>query len=215
MCRAKSRPPNPEAIAHALMISEAAQGVITKESTWGRGRVRRAWPGPWLPRAPEHRARGDAGRLQPQFQRAHRAQLGVAVGQRHGDRVDLLALAARQGEPEAALGGLQVLAADRRQLGAPQGAGEAHQQQGAVAPAAQVVADRRQQPAQYGRGSGNLLARGLAAPVPQATGRVERTLPAPPRPCRPSRALPTGASAAVCWRWLFDPPSPCGARRQA
>ena len=65
----------------------------------------------------------------------------MAVGQGDDHRVGLRALGLRQGEPPAALGLLELLEADGRELRAPQRAGEADQDQGAVAPAAQIVGD--------------------------------------------------------------------------
>ena len=56
-----------------------------------------------------------------------------------------------------------MLQADRRQLGPAQRAGEARQQQGAVAPAAQVVADRGEDLAQHADRGGEFLRRELAA----------------------------------------------------
>ena len=50
-----------------------------------------------------------------------------------------LALGARQGEAEAALARLEMFDPDGGELGAAQRAGEADQQQGAVAPATQIV----------------------------------------------------------------------------
>ena len=70
-----------------------------------------------------------------------------------------LALRARQGEAEAALARLEMLDPDGGELGPAQGAGEADQQQGAVAPATQIVRDRRQDLVQQvGRG-GQFLGR--------------------------------------------------------
>ena len=107
---------------------------------------------------------GDAGGVLPAAQRAHRAEFGGAERQGDGDaRAGAVALGERQGEAQPARGGFQVLQADRRQLGPAQRAGEARQQQGAVAPAAQVVADRGEDLAQHADRSGEFLRRELAA----------------------------------------------------
>ena len=74
-----------------------------------------------------------------------------------------VALGERQGEAQPAWSGFQVLQADRRQLGPAQRAGEAGQQQGAVAQAAQVVADRGEDLAQHADRGGEFLRRELAA----------------------------------------------------
>ena len=97
--------------------------------------------------------------LLPRLERMHRAEFGIAVGQgdRHG--VGLLALGLRQGQPDAAVGPLQMLEAYRCQLGAPQRAGESDQKDGTIAQAPHVAGDRRQQPAQNGRRGRHFLAR--------------------------------------------------------
>ena len=71
-----------------------------------------------------------------------RAELGVAVGQGDGHGAVLGALAVRQGQPDAAVGLLQVLDADGRELRAAERAGKADQQDGAIAQAAQIGRDR-------------------------------------------------------------------------
>jgi hypothetical protein len=63
----------------------------------------------------------------------HRAEFGIAVGQGDRHRLGLLALCLRQDEPDAAVGLLQMLEADRCQLGAPQRARETDQENGPVA----------------------------------------------------------------------------------
>ena len=68
----------------------------------------------------------------------------------------------RQGQPQAAVAGFDMLEADRRQFGAAQGAGKADQQQRAVAQSGQVVADRGQDLAQDVGGDGELLGRQFA-----------------------------------------------------
>ena len=107
---------------------------------------------------------GDAGGVLPAAQRAHRAEFGGAERQGDGDALAVaVALGERQGEAQPARGGFQVLHPDRRQLGPAQRAGEAHQQQGAVAQAAQVVADRGEDLAQHADRGGEFLRRELAA----------------------------------------------------
>ena len=104
------------------------------------------------------------GGVLPAAQRAHRAEFGGAERQGDGDAFAVaVALGERQGEAQPARGGFQVLQPDRRQLGPAQRAGEAHQQQGAVAPAAQVVADRGEDLAQHADRGGEFLRRELAA----------------------------------------------------
>ena len=116
------------------------------------------------PDAAEQRAVGEAGGVLPAAQRAHRAEFGGAERQGDGDAFAVaVALGERQGEAQPARGGFQVLQADRRQLGPAQRAGEARQQQGAVAPAAQVVADRGEDLAQHADRGGEFLRRELAA----------------------------------------------------
>ena len=122
--------------------------------------------GPWVwrqPDPPEHRPFADAGRLLPEREGANRAELGIAVGEGNGHRRGLLAFGLRQGKSDAAFGGLEVIGPDRGEFGTPQRAGEAHQDERAVAQAAQIVPDRREQPAHDGRGRRDLLARDLAA----------------------------------------------------
>ena len=100
----------------------------------GRGLVCCRRPRAWRePDPPENRPFGETSGLLPRLQRMHRAEFGIAVGQgdRHG--VGLLALGLRQGQPDAAVGPLKVVEADRRQLGAPQRAGESDQKDGAIA----------------------------------------------------------------------------------
>ena len=116
------------------------------------------------PDAAEQRAVGETGGVLPAAQRAHRAEFGGAERQGDGDAFAVaVALGERQGEAQPARGGFQVLQADRRQLGPAQRAGEAHQQQGAVAPAAQVVADRGEDLAQHADRGGEFLRREFAA----------------------------------------------------
>jgi hypothetical protein len=88
--------------------------------------------------------------------------MDIAVGQ--GDRhcVRLLAFGLRQGEPETAVGSLQLLETDCRQLRAPQGACEADQQDRPIPQPTQIAWDWREQPAQDGHGGSHLLARDLA-----------------------------------------------------
>ncbi len=87
----------------------------------------------------------------------------LAVGQGDGDRGGLGSLAAGQGEPEAAVGALEVGHPDAGKLGAAQSAGEPHQQQRPVAEAGQAAGrarvDRngRQELAQHGQGRRALL----------------------------------------------------------
>ena len=127
----------------------------------GRGMPPRAGGSP---DAAEQRALGDTGGVLPAAQRAHRAEFGGAERQGDGDAFAVaVALGERQGEAQPARGGFQVLQADRRQLGPAQRAGEARQQQGAVAPAAQVVADRGEDLAQHADRGGEFLRRELAA----------------------------------------------------
>ena len=94
---------------------------------------RRVAPPRVAPDAAEQRAGGDAGGVTPAPQRAHRAELGGAV--RKGDR-DALAVAVafreRQGDAQPVRAGFEI-AAGSGQLGAAERAGEAEQQQRAVA----------------------------------------------------------------------------------
>ena len=116
------------------------------------------------PDAAEQRAVGETGGVLPAAQRAHRAEFGGAERQGDGDAFAVaVALGERQGEAQPARGGFQVLQPDRRQLGPAQRAGEAHQQQGAVAPAAQVVADRGEDLAQHADRGGEFFRREFAA----------------------------------------------------
>ena len=127
----------------------------------GRGMPPRAGGSP---DAAEQRAVGEAGGVLPAAQRAHRAEFGGAERQGDGDAFAVaVALGQRQGEAQPARGGFQVLQPDRRQLGPAQRAGEADQQQGAVAPAAQVVADRGEDLAQHADRGGEFLRREFAA----------------------------------------------------
>jgi len=71
-------------------------------------------------------------------------------------------LAVRQGQPDAALGLLQVLDADGSELRAAERAGKADQQDRAVAQTAQVARDWRQQAAQDRGGRRDFLAGQLA-----------------------------------------------------
>ena len=100
----------------------------------------------------------------PAAQRAHRTECGGAERQGDGDAFAVaVALGERQGEAQPARGGFQVLHPDRRQLGPAQRAGEADQQQGAVAQPAQVVADRGEDLAQHADRGGEFLRREFAA----------------------------------------------------
>ena len=120
-------------------------------------------PRRWHKDAPEHRARGDVRCLLPAAQRPHRAEFGGAIGDGDGDAAaSAIALRARQGQAQAALARLDVLDPDRRQFGAAQRAGEADQQQGAVAQPCEVVGHACQDLAQDVGGGGELLGRQLA-----------------------------------------------------
>ncbi len=152
----------PEAGRHGARLDDLRHGLrrdrVAADPGQGRGL---AGPLPSVrrqPDPPEHRPFGQAGGLLPQFEGADGAELGIAVGQGDRHRVGLLAFGLRQGEPDAAVGLLQLLEADRRQLRAPQRAGEADQQDRPVPQPAQVVRDRRQQPAQDGHRGRHLLA---------------------------------------------------------
>jgi hypothetical protein len=95
------------------------------------------------PDPPEEGARDDPGRL-PGPHSADRTELGGAVGEGDGDAAaGALALGVRQGQVQAAFAGLEVLYTDGGQLGAAERAGEADQQQRAVAQSGKVGCDRR------------------------------------------------------------------------
>jgi hypothetical protein len=103
------------------------------------------------------------GSVLPAAQCAHRAEFGGAVRDGDGDAAaGAVALAAWQGQAQPALARLEMLDPDRRQLGAPQGSGEADQQQGAVAQSDQVVADRGEDLPQNVDGGGQFLGRQVA-----------------------------------------------------
>lgn len=74
---------------------------------------------------------------------ANRAQLGLAIGQRHRHDVGLAALRLSNAEAQPSLGVLEILDPDADQLGAAQRAGKPHQQQRTVAQGREVVAHRR------------------------------------------------------------------------
>ena len=144
----------PAAAARACTMRATVRGSIAAVPTvGGRGTPPRAAG----PDAAEQRAVGDPGGVLPAAQRAHRAEFGGAERQGDGDALAVaVALGERQGEAQPAWSGFQVLQADRRQLGPAQRAGEADQQQGAVAEAAQVVADRGEDLAQHADRGGEL-----------------------------------------------------------
>ena len=83
----------------------------------------------------EDRAAGDPRRREPGRERPHRARLGVLpVGDGHLAAGTLLVgLGARQRDDDALGNELDVLAVDADELAASEGAGEAQEQQGAVA----------------------------------------------------------------------------------
>jgi hypothetical protein len=84
--------------------------------------------------AAEQRAFGDAGGGLPAAQRAHRAEVGGAIGDGDEDgAAGALALRAGQGKPQTALARFPVRDPDGGQLGAAQRPGEAEQQQGPIA----------------------------------------------------------------------------------
>ena len=151
----------------------------------GRGRVRRCRR---CPDPPEYGAIGNIGGVKPGGERAHRTEGGTAVGQGDGDRSGLRALAAWQSEFEALVGAEQISQRDGGELGAAQGAGEPHQDQRALAPAGQVVLDRRQQFAQHGLGGGALL-RGVGGGAAYASAMVSDT----------SRAVSVGEAQPAAW----------------
>ena len=117
------------------------------------------------PDAAEQRSRGDAGGVLPAPQRAHRAEFGGAERDRHGDALAVaVTLGERQREAQPARGlppGARPATAASSD--AAQRAGEAHQQQRAVAQPGQVVADRRQDLAQHADLGGEFFRRELAA----------------------------------------------------
>jgi hypothetical protein len=95
------------------------------------------------------------GDVLPGAQRADRTKLGGAVRDGHADApAGALALGVRQGQAQAVFAGCQIGDPDRGKVGAPQGAGEAESQQGAVAQAGQVGGDRFENLAQDRRRGG-------------------------------------------------------------
>jgi len=143
----------PGAGRHSAGLDEMCDGLrrdrAGADPGQGRGAAWRQAPlRAWRePNTPKQRAVAEAGSLQPGLQGVHGTEFGVAVGQGNRHGVGLLALAVRQGQPDAAVGLFQVREADRREFRPPQRAGKADQQEGAVAETAQVAWDRRQQPA--------------------------------------------------------------------
>ena len=164
----KSRRPKPASTARDWTIAATVRGVIAVAPIRGRGGAgaRRLRPAD-VGRGGSQIRRNTGPSVMPAassqaVQRTHRAELGVAIGQGDDHRVVLRTLGLRQGQAQAALGLLQLLDADRRQLRAAQRAGEADQKQRAIAQAAQVGRDRRQEAAQDAGGRRDLLARQLA-----------------------------------------------------
>ena len=105
---------------------------------------------------------GDPGSRQPALQRAHRTQLGVAIGEGDDDGLGLATFGLAQNQPHAALGRLEVGDIDRGEFGAPQCPGKADQQQRAIAQTDEVVGHGFEQPAQDLHGGRFLLAGMLA-----------------------------------------------------
>jgi hypothetical protein len=177
---ARSRRAKPAATARAWTMSAIERDVSAALPIWGRGggsvfgslsrlravgRQLAATSRPATrrePDSPEDRTVGDAGGGEPGIQRAHRAQLGPAVGQGDDDGVRLRSLGLRDRQPQSTVGLLQPLEPDGRQLRAAQRAGEADQQQGAVALAAQIVGNGRQELLDDRDRGGDLLLRRLA-----------------------------------------------------
>ena len=130
------------------------------EAGQGRGLARPGLLGE--PDPAEHWVGGDAGGRLPGGEGAHRAEIGVAVGQGDDDGASLRALGLRRGEPQAALPSLEVLDAHSGELRTAQGAGERDQEQGTVAQAARVLRDWSEDLAEDGDGGGQLLGRRFA-----------------------------------------------------
>ena len=162
--------------------------------------------------APEHPSVPDPGRVQPGTQRRDRAVGGERVG---GD-VDadafafLVRLGAGQQHAQSVRPEAEVRHPDHHQLGAAEGAGEAEQNEGAVAFAAPVAATDRGDPQHVGgeqrrrlalrlcRGAGRCLAGSGAAP---GRARRRRAGRAPGRWRRAGRSGCVGAwpaSSARC-----------------
>ena len=154
----------PAAAARAWMMRATVPASMAWVPTTRAGRVvLLGIPPRRHPDPPEHRPLGDPGGVLPAPQGAHRAERRAA--ERDGDGHCLavaLALGAGQGELQAAVALLEVVDPDGGEFAAAQGAGEADQQQGAVAQAAQIVGDQGDDVAQQFDGGGEFLLRGLA-----------------------------------------------------
>jgi hypothetical protein len=136
------------------------------------------------------------------------------MGQRAGDGAVLRALAVRQGQPDAAVGFFQVFEADGGELRPPQRAGEADQQDRAIAQAAQIGRHRHQQPAQDGGGCRDFLARqlALAGGVPPDAGERLGDADVVGRHCAAGGAVQVADRGAAQFqglrRQVFPPRSP-------
>ena len=165
----RRRASKPAAAARAWTMRATVPGSMAAVPTRGRGVCRPSRPRGGDQNPPEHRAFGDAGRLLPAPQRAHRAEFGRAVGDGDGDAAPgAFALGARQGEAQPALARSRCSTRIAGQFGAAQGPGKADQQQGAVAQACeargarQIIGDGGEDLAQDVGGGGELLGRQLA-----------------------------------------------------
>lgn len=101
------------------------------------------------PDPPEHRAVGDPGHLEPAAQGPDRAEVTLAIGNADGDAGEgAVAFRERQRDAVAVFRELEMFDREAGELGPTERAGEAHHQQRAVAQAAAILADRRQDLAQ-------------------------------------------------------------------